>query len=468
MGGVAPDLYALLTDITGSALPLRVRTWDGAQAGPGDAAATIVFRTPVGARRLLWSPGELGLARAFIAGDLDIEGDLLEVLDLPEVIADLTANRAFGLTPAQRIEALRMGWRHGILGPPPPPPPQEMRRRPGARHTPGRDAHVVSSHYDVGNDFYRIVLGPTMVYSCAFWARPPAAGFTLEDAQTAKLELVCTKLGLRPGMRLLDIGCGWGSLLVHAATHHGVSGVGITLSSEQVSYARQRIADAGLSDQVEVRLQDYRHIADGPFDAISSIGMSEHVGADRLPGYAKALAGLLAPEGRLLNHAIASVRAVPPATLRDRLIGARGTLIDRYVFPDGEVPPVSKVIDALEQAGLEVRDDEALREHYGHTLRAWVANLEADWEEAQRLAGPARARIWRLYMSACALAFEHGGITVQQVLAVRQGTHGRSGMPASRAQWLGLRQERDSVVDLTSGSPPRRQDRDHDHSRRLT
>jgi cyclopropane-fatty-acyl-phospholipid synthase len=254
--------------------------------------------------------------------------------------------------------------------------------------------------------------------------------YTLDDAQRDKLDLICAKLGLRPGLRLLDVGCGWGSLLLHAARECGVSGVGVTVSREQAELARRRVADAGLADRVEVRLQDYRDVADGPYDAIASIGMAEHVGRAELAGYAARLVGLLRPRGRLLNHAISAVRAQP-----DRPDG-RPTFIARYVFPDGEVLPLSATLDALERAGAEVRDAEALREHYGLTLRAWVSNLQCSWARAEREVGAGRVRTWLLYLAASALAFERGGLTVHQVVAVRPDGQGGSGWPRTRAEWL--------------------------------
>jgi cyclopropane-fatty-acyl-phospholipid synthase len=287
----------------------------------------------------------------------------------------------------------------------------------------------------VGNDFYRIVLGASMVYSCAYWSSD-APGYGLPDAQRDKLELICRKLDLQPGMRLLDVGCGWGALAVHAARHHGVSVVGVTLSRQQVDYARKRVTELGLDDRVEIRLQDYREVGDGPFDAVSSVGMAEHVGAEPYRRYAAILYRQLRAGGRLLNHQIAALRT----TAESQRSAGRGplrrrpprTFIDAYVFPDGELAPVGTTVSLLEEAGFEVRDVEALREHYARTLRAWVANLEAGWDEAVRLGGPGRARVWRLYMAGSALSFEKGRIGVNQVLAVKSHADGRSDMPPTR------------------------------------
>ncbi|WP_435241601.1 class I SAM-dependent methyltransferase [Streptomyces cucumeris] len=435
MTDAAGRLAALAEEALGAPLPLRIRAWDHSEAGP-PGTPTLVVRRRRALRRMLWKPGELGLARAWVAGDLDIEGDLYQAL---EVLAGLLWERGSGpresrLTAALRAvrdPAVRSAARGliALAGPGlPPPPPREEARVPGRGplHTLRRDKAAISHHYDVGNDFYERVLGPSMVYSCAYWDRP---GSTLEEAQHAKLDLVCRKLALRPGQRLLDVGCGWGSMVLHAVREYGVTAVGITLSEEQAAYARKRIAEAGLTDRIEIRVQDYRKVADGPFDAISSIGMAEHVGAVRYAEYAAILHGLLAPGGRLLNHQIARR---PEADEEAYRVDA---FIDRYVFPDGELAPLGRTVSQLEQAGFEVRDVEAIREHYALTLRAWVAGLERHWTEAVRFTSPGRARVWRLYMAACALSFERNRIGVNQVLAVRTPADGTSGLPLRSRDW---------------------------------
>ncbi|MBP2403268.1 SAM-dependent methyltransferase [Streptomyces syringium] len=439
MADAAGRLTALAEQVLGAPLPVRLRAWDRSESGP-PGTPVLVIRRRRALRRLLWKPGELGLARAWVAGDLDIDGDLYEALDLLSGSlwerGEGSATRTSGL--AALLTALRDAGTRGagielikIAGPwlPPSPPPEEAPRpRGGPLHTLRRDKAAISHHYDVGNTFYERVLGPSMVYSCAYWAGP---GSTLEEAQHAKLDLVCRKLALEPGQRLLDVGCGWGSMVLHAAREYGVSAVGITLSEEQAAYARKRVAEAGLADRVEIRVQDYRETFDGPFDAISSIGMAEHVGSARYAEYAAELYGLLKPGGRLLNHQIAR------RPLRDEGAYEVDEFIDRYVFPDGELAPVGRTVGQLERAGFEVRDVEALREHYALTLRRWVANLEAHWDEAVRLSSPGRARVWRLYMAASALSFERNRIGVNQVLAVRTPESGASGLSLRTREWRG-------------------------------
>jgi cyclopropane-fatty-acyl-phospholipid synthase len=443
MADAAHRIVELADSALSSPFPLRVRAWDGSEAGPPGAPVLIIRRRRA-LRRLLWKPGELGLARAWVAGDLDVDGDFYEALGLlsglfwerpePDAASSGAASTVAALRRTAGILRDPASYRLAraalaLAGPglPPAPPPEEVRRRTGIAHSRPRDKAAIAHHYDVGNDFYALILGPSMVYSCAVW---PAADTTLEQAQYAKLDLVCRKLQLRDGQRLLDVGCGWGSMVLHAAEHYGVHATGITLSVEQAAYARKRIAEAGLTDRVDIRVQDYRDVKDGPYDAISSIGMAEHVGSERYLEYARTLYTLLRPGGRLLNHQIARRPLIDEEAYRI------DEFIDRYVFPDGELAPVGATIARLEQAGFEARDMEALREHYALTLRAWVANLEKHWDEAAAATSAGRARVWRLYMAASAVSFERNRIGVNQVLAVRPESDGASGVPATRSQWL--------------------------------
>jgi cyclopropane-fatty-acyl-phospholipid synthase len=417
--GVAAAAAPLLSHFFGGPPPVRVEFWDGSTLGPG-GGDTLQVRSPDAVRRLLWAPGELGLARAFVVGDLAFEGDIFEILAaLHTAFSDRV--HVGSRLPWQALQAAR---RLGAIGRPLPPPPEEAAPR-GRLHSPARDAQVVQHHYDVSNDFYAMVLGPAMTYSCARFG--PGVE-TLEAAQESKHDLVCRKLGLpdRPGQRFLDVGCGWGSFALHAARHYGARVVGVTLSPAQAERARERVAAAGLEHRIDIRRQDYRDVRDGPFDAIASVGMFEHVGSSKSAQYFATMRRLLRPEGRLLNHAISSVGG--------SRIGPR-SFIGRYVFPDGELLDVGRVVLGLEEAGFEVRDVESLREHYAKTLHAWVGNLQEHWDAAAAEVGVRRARVWLLYMAASANGFEDGGISIHQVLGVVPGPAGRSGMPSTRGAW---------------------------------
>jgi len=423
MGETAGKIKTLLENLLQVPLPVRLRAWDGSETGPR-GTPVLVIRHRRALRRLMWRPNELGLGRAYVSGDIDVEGDLYDALGR---LASL-------IWRAPEIDGLPIRavagdlFRLGALGAQPKPPPEEIAMS-GLRHSRRRDRQAISHHYDVGNDFYRIVLGDSMVYSCAYWtSTEPSYG--LADAQRDKLDLICRKLDLKPGMRLLDVGCGWGSLALHAAQAYGVDVVGITLSTEQADYARKQVAEAGMTAHVEIRVQDYRDVDDGPFDAITSIGMAEHVGTGPYAEYATILFRQLKAGGRLLNHQIAAIHPAAGRSSKQR------SFIDAYVFPDGELAPIGTTVTLLEGAGFEVRDVQALREHYARTLRAWVANLESDWSRAVRLTSVGRARVWRLYMAASALAFEHGRVGVNQVLAVKARRDGSSDMPPTRSGWL--------------------------------
>jgi cyclopropane-fatty-acyl-phospholipid synthase len=406
----------LLSKLLGPRAPVHVEFWDGSSFGPEDAPARIVVRSPRALQRIIRSPGELGFGRAYVAGDLDVEGDIYPVLALHDVRPQLR------IGPGEWATAVRAAAGGGALKVGRLPLVPEEARLHGRRHTKARDAAAISHHYDVGNDFYRIVLGPSFTYSCAYFASPDQ---TLEDAQRDKHELICRKLRLRSGERLLDVGCGWGSMAIHAAKTRGVRVVGVTLSQPQADLAAKRAAEAGVADRVEIRVQDERDVSDGEFDAISSVGMFEHVGAERLSEYFTHLYALLRPQGRLLNHGISR----PPGARRTRV--ARHSFIDSFVFPDGDLHEVGRVVSTMQETGFEVRDLESLREHYALTLRHWVANLEASRDEAVRLAGEGRYRVWRIYMAGSAVNFEAGRTQVHQILGVRSDA-GTSGVPLRR------------------------------------
>jgi cyclopropane-fatty-acyl-phospholipid synthase len=419
-GGVAVALGPLLVHFFGGPPPVRFEFWDGTSLGPSHGD-TVQVRSANAVQRLLWSPGELGLARGFVMGDLAFEGDIFELLAA-----------LHGASPARLHVGSRLPWQAlqaarllGVIGRPLPPPPEEAAPR-GRLHSRGRDAQAVQHHYDVSNDFYAMVLGPAMTYSCARFA--PGVE-TLEVAQESKHDLVCHKLGLadRTEQRILDVGCGWGSFAIHAARHYGARVVGVTLSPAQARWARDRVAAAGLENQIDIRLQDYRDLRDGTFDGIASVGMFEHVGSSKSAQYFATMRRLLGSQGRLLNHAISSVGG--------SRLGPR-SFIGRYVFPDGELIDVGQVVLSMEEAGFEVRDVESLREHYAKTLRAWVVNLQRHWDAAVADVGVRRARVWLLYMAASANGFEDGGISIHQVLGVVPGPQGRSGMPPTRSAWI--------------------------------
>jgi cyclopropane-fatty-acyl-phospholipid synthase len=399
----------LLERIAQGALQERrfaVRFWDGSElpATHGASTPTVLLRDPRAAAHLLRQPNQLGLSRAWVAGTIDLDGDLDQALALRHDFD------AVSLSPLDRIRTL-IGAVHvaGAVVLRRPTPLESEARLVGRRRTHRRDQSAVRHHYDLPAAFYRLILGPAMVYSCAYFNTPDEP---LERAQQRKLELICRKLALQPDDRLLDIGCGWGSLIIHAAVHHQTRAVGVTLSSAQAELARERIREAGVADRCEVRVSDYRDVHDGPFDAIASVGMYEHVGHDQLSRYATTVTRLLRPGGVFLNHGIARL---VPGPEHDR------TFISRFVFPDGELHPISDVLTALEGAGLELRDLESLREHYGLTLRRWVANLGRHREAAIRTVGEERERIWRLYMTGCAQAFECAELSVFQAVAVRPG-----------------------------------------------
>lgn len=404
-GGVAAAAESMLRRLELGQPPLTIRFWDGSELrGSADGAAAVRIADPRALAFLLYAPNELGLARSWVAGALEVSGDLEAVLALRRRF------RAIRTTPFQRAQlalaAARLVGRRAVL--PPVPPASEAHPR-GRLHSLRRDRRAIVHHYDISNRFYDLLLGPSLTYSCAYFG---SQAESLEAAQEHKLELICSKLRLRSGERLLDIGCGWGSLLLHAARHHGVRGVGITLSDAQAERARERIREAGLSDQIEIRVAHYRTIDDGPYDKIASVGMYEHVGLEHYREYARRVRSLLAPGGLFLNDGIARLFSPP----------RRGaTFINRYVFPDGELHPLPALLENIEGAGLEVRAVQSLREHYARTLRHWYANLQTNRAEALAELGAERVRVWELYILGSALAFEDGEITNYHVVAERAG-----------------------------------------------
>ena len=376
--------------------PFTVQLWDGTSVpSTNGGGPTFEVRSPDAFAYALRAPGQLGLGRAYVSGTLAVDDldEVLEVLDgwePPPLDRRVQARLALA---AARASGLRR---------PPPAPRSELQPR-GRRHSPERDARAVRHHYDVSNDFFKLFLGESLNYSCALFSR---GAKTLEEAQEAKLELVCTKLALEPGQRVLDVGCGWGSFAMHAAANHGASVVGITLSEPQARLARERAAERGLTDRVEIRVADYRELGDEPFDSVASIGMVEHVGNAQIDTYARQLARLVTPGGRVLNHGIARLRVGDPEA---------GPFSERYVFPDAAPLHLSRIQTALERAGLETEHIEGLRSDYAETLRHWARNLDDNLDEATRLAGPERIRVWRLYLRAARRGFESGFTSVYQV-----------------------------------------------------
>jgi cyclopropane fatty-acyl-phospholipid synthase-like methyltransferase/DUF1365 family protein len=420
----AQRLADLVRDVAGIELPVRLRAWDGSEAGPEDGPI-VVLHSRRAVRRLVWAPGELGLARAYVSGDLDVEGDLADGFRRVWNLARSRDSAPIDIGVRARVRAMLTAARLGALGTAPRPPAGEARLR-GGLHSKRRDRAAIAHHYDLSNDFYALLLDETMAYSCAYFRDPT---MSLADAQRAKLDLICRKLGLQPGMRLLDVGCGWGSLIVHAAEHHGVHATGVTLSGQQRDHIAKLIADRGLDHLIEVRLQDYRDLeTSGGYDAVSSVEMGEHVGEGHYPVYAGILYSALKPTGRLLLQQMSRNRATTPGG---------GPFIEAYIAPDMHMRPIARTLDHLEHAGFEIRDVEAMREHYVRTVQHWAATLESRWDEFVALVGEEIARVWRLYLVGGALSFAEGRMGVDQVVAVRPGIDGVSAMPATRPWAVG-------------------------------
>ncbi|HEY2044823.1 MAG TPA: cyclopropane-fatty-acyl-phospholipid synthase family protein [Jatrophihabitans sp.] len=403
---------------------LRFEAYDGSSFGPADARMTLSLVNERGLRYLATAPGDLGLARAYVSGDLRMTGvHPGNPYDALRLLGNWRFRRPTALEATELIKAV--GVRNLL---PPEPPAQEALPRwrrtvEGLRHSRGRDAEAIHHHYDVSNAFYEKVLGPSMAYTCAVF---PKSDASLEEAQEEKFDLVARKLGLEPGMRLLDIGCGWGGMVRHAAKHYGVQAIGVTLSAEQASWAQAAIERDGLGKVAEVRHADYRDAPGKDYDAVSSIGLLEHVGVSNYPSYFTFIKNKLRDGGRLLNHCITrpdnKQRALP------------GHFIDRYVFPDGELTGSGRIISEAQNTGLEVRHEENLREHYALTLAQWCANLERNWDACVADVGIETARVWGLYMAGSRLGFETNGIQLHQVLAVKVSPTGNAGFPL-RPSW---------------------------------
>ena len=415
-------LAEVFEKVAGPDAPVEFRAYDGSSAGAAGAPVRITVKSPVAVRYLAQAPGALGLARAYVSGHLDVDGDMYTAL------ARMSHAQRIQLGAAEQVRLLGQLGGPKLLYPRTPPPPQEVRinRRwlGGRRHSKGRDASAISHHYDVSNTFYEWVLGPSMTYTCACYPHPDA---TLEEAQANKHDLVARKLGLQPGMRLLDVGCGWSGMVRHAAREYGVKALGVTLSAQQAAWGQRAIEAAGLAELAEVRHLDYRDVSETGFDAVSSIGLTEHIGKAQLPAYFAFLYGKLKPGGRLLNHCITRPNDTDPARQ------AMG-FINRYVFPDGELEGPGYLMSAMNDAGFEIRHEENLREHYAMTLAGWCANLDAHWPEAVAEVGEGTARVWRLYMAGSRLGFDRNMVALHQLLGVRLGADSRSGMPL-RPDW---------------------------------
>ncbi|MEV6357890.1 cyclopropane-fatty-acyl-phospholipid synthase family protein [Streptomyces hydrogenans] len=421
MRPAADRVAQLLGHFLPGPLPVRLRAWDDSQAGPPDAPL-VVLRSPDVLRRLLWQPGELGLAEAYVTGDLDVEGDLTDALS--RAGRNVRDRRPTRPGPTSMAAATALAVRLSAVGPPPKRPDGRARLT-GGLHSVSRDRAGISHHYDLSNDFYALLLDESMAYSCAYWTRPDDPAYTLADAQRDKLDLICRKLGLGQGDRLLDVGCGWGSLTVHAARAYKARVTAVTLSRAQHEFVTSRAVREGVADLVDVQLRHWRDIDGGGYDAAAAVEMGEHVGDAEYPAFATKLYDVLRPEGRLLIQQMSRGAHAPGG----------GAFIETYIAPDMHMRPVGRTVDVLETAGLEARSVESLREHYATTIDAWRATLEERWIDIEALVGTTTARVWRLYLAGASLAFTERRMGVDQILAVRPTREGASAMPATPADW---------------------------------
>jgi cyclopropane-fatty-acyl-phospholipid synthase len=400
-------------------LPLRITAYDGSASGPEDAPYSFHVRNERGLAYLMTAPGDLGLGRAYVAGDLEVGG--VHPGDPYDALVMLQKGLKFRRPSAPELVRLLTGLGLSHLKPPPPPKeetlPRWRRVLEGMRHSRTRDSEAIHHHYDVSNAFYEKVLGPSMTYTCAVYPHEDA---TLEQAQEYKYDLIARKLDLKPGMRLLDVGCGWGGMVRHAAEHYGVKALGVTLSREQATWAQEKIKEMGLDHLAEVRHSDYRDVTESGFDAVSSIGLTEHIGVKNYPSYFAFLHDRLRDEGRLLNHCITRPHNRKQET---------GAFIDRYVFPDGELTGSGRIITDVQNAALEVMHEENFRLHYARTLAGWCRNLAENWDDCVAEVGEGTARVWGLYMAGSRLAFERNEIQLHHVLATRTTADGHDGFP---------------------------------------
>ena len=414
--GVAQVIATALRSVVGGELPVHLTAWDGSSAGPVDAPR-VSLNSANALRRLIWHPGELGASQAYVTGEIDVEGDLDETLTH---VWDVAARRGLsGIRPTPSVLAavVRAARELGAIGTPPVAPASQAKLS-GRLHSVLRDRQAIHHHYDLSNEFYSLILDPHMAYSCGYWTSD-APDYTVEDAQRDKLDLVCRKIGLEPGMRFLDVGCGWGSLSLYAAEHFGAQVTGVTIAREQKKFIDERIRERGLEDRVEIRLQDYRDVRDGDFGAVASLEMGEHVGQKNYPTYVKALRDNVLPGGRVL---------IQQMSRRGRYPGG-GPFIESFIAPDMTMRPVGETVELIEAGGLEVRDVHLMREHFVRTIDAWHGTFESNWDTVVDMVGEEVARVWRLYLVGGSMAFRDGRMGVDQILSVRNDARGHNELP---------------------------------------